>query len=90
MLEKPLTNLLKKDNYNWSDKAHATFEVLKQAMVSAPILALPNFNDLFVVESDASYEGIRVVLSQGEGLLLISAKDCLLDTRFYRCMKRRC
>ena len=33
-------------------------------MVSAPILALPNFNTTFVVESDACNEGIGVMLSQ--------------------------
>ena len=64
IIAKPLTDLLKKGNTTWSDKALHSFEALKQAMTTAPVLALLNFNNLFVIESDASQEGIGAVLSQ--------------------------
>ena len=64
VLAKPLTDLLKKGNYAWSDQVQQAFTALKQAMVTTPVLAMPNFNILFVVESDASKEGIGAILSQ--------------------------
>ena len=41
-----------------------TFHVLKQAMTSTLILVMSNFNDPFVIESDASVTGIGAILNQ--------------------------
>jgi hypothetical protein len=38
--------------------------LLKRSLVSAPVLALPNFNQPFAFETDASETGIGVVLQQ--------------------------
>ena len=65
VIVKPLIDLLKKGSFAWSDRAQLAFDALKQAMVSTPVLALPNFNLPFVVKSNASSEGIGAVLSQG-------------------------
>ena len=63
VIAKPLTDLLKKCTTTWSPEAQTAFEVLKWAMVTVSVLALPNSNLLFIVESNASSESIKVVLS---------------------------
>lgn len=63
-LQPPLTKLLHKNAFCWNKEATTTFEALKQAMVSIPVLALPDFSLPFVVETGASGYGLGAVLSQ--------------------------
>ena len=72
-ISKPLTNLLKKDAYDWNAESYKAFNCLKQAIISAPVLRLPNFGIPFVVETDASEQGMGVVLLQeGHPIAFIS------------------
>ena len=61
-----MTDLLKQGRLNWQQEASEDFEKLKQAMMMAPVLALLDFDQDFVVASDASKFGIGVVLMQKE------------------------
>jgi hypothetical protein len=60
----PLTNLLKKE----------AFSHLKSAITSAPVLTLPQFNQPFTLETDASGTGVGAVLSQGGHLIAFFSK----------------
>ncbi|XP_068639401.1 uncharacterized mitochondrial protein AtMg00860-like [Aristolochia californica] len=77
----PLTNLLMKNSFIWNDQATQSFSDLKLALASAPVLQLPNFEDLFEVECDASGGGIGPFYSSTFTLLHISADSWQYDTQ---------
>jgi hypothetical protein len=60
----PLTALLKKEGFSWTEDAAAAFTALKTAVTSAPVLALLDFKWPFFVECDASMHGFGAVLLQ--------------------------
>jgi hypothetical protein len=65
ILSQPLTALLRKGTlFVWTPDQDKAFQVLKDALSSAPVLALPDFNVPFVVETDACDVGVGDVLSQ--------------------------
>ncbi|KAF8389590.1 hypothetical protein HHK36_024107 [Tetracentron sinense] len=55
---------MRKNAFKWEDSAVEAFQHLKTAVTEAPVLALPNFSQPFVIECDASGVGIGAVLMQ--------------------------
>ncbi|XP_068638460.1 uncharacterized mitochondrial protein AtMg00860-like [Aristolochia californica] len=64
LLAAPLTSLLKKNSLHWNEEATQFFEALKTALASTPVLQLPNSDELFLVECDASGGDIGAILQQ--------------------------
>jgi hypothetical protein len=65
----PLTRLLKREPFQWSSVVTAAFDALKNALTSAPVLQILDFNKPFIVDCDASDSGFGAVLYQGIGPL---------------------
>ncbi|GJZ84265.1 putative reverse transcriptase domain-containing protein [Tanacetum coccineum] len=64
-IAKPMTKLTqKKVKCVWGYKQEETFQLLKQKLCSAPILALPEGSEDFIAYCDASKNGLGAVLMQ--------------------------
>ena len=67
-IAKPLHKLTNKGaKFQWTEECQSSFDKLKAHLVSAPILAFPDFSQTFIVDTDASDMAIGAVLSQNQG-----------------------
>ncbi|GKF61491.1 putative reverse transcriptase domain-containing protein, partial [Tanacetum coccineum] len=75
LIAKPLTKLTQKNKkYEWGEE-EAAFQILKQKLCSAPILALPEGSEDFVVYCDASIKGFGSVLMQREKVIAYASRQ---------------
>lgn len=64
-LAAPLNFLRRKNQkFEWGETQQASFDALKLALASAPVLAVPDFDKQFILQTDASNSGIAAVLLQ--------------------------
>nr|GEW56845.1 putative reverse transcriptase domain-containing protein [Tanacetum cinerariifolium] len=78
-----MTKLSQKSvKFYWGEKAEAAFQLLKQKLCSAPILALPKGSENFVVYCDASHKGLGAVLMQKEKVIAYASRQlkCVVFT----------
>ncbi|GJY93409.1 putative reverse transcriptase domain-containing protein [Tanacetum coccineum] len=81
-IAKPMTKLTqKKVKFVWGDKQEAAFQLLKQKLCSAPILALPEGSEDFIAYCDASKKGLGAVLMQREKGLVVMTIGLDLPTQ---------
>ncbi|GJW28928.1 putative reverse transcriptase domain-containing protein [Tanacetum coccineum] len=69
--------------FDWGKKAEVAFQLLKQKLYSAPILALPEGSENFVVYCDASHKGLGAVLMQKEKVIAYASRQLKVHEKNY-------
>ncbi|GJU54426.1 putative reverse transcriptase domain-containing protein [Tanacetum coccineum] len=83
-IAKPMTKLTqKKVKFDWGNKEEAAFQLLKQKLCSAPILALPDGSEDFIAYCDASIKGLGVVLMQREKVIAYASRQLKIHEKNY-------
>nr|GEY73472.1 putative reverse transcriptase domain-containing protein [Tanacetum cinerariifolium] len=85
-IAKSMTKLTKKGiKFDWGEKEENAFQLIKLKLCNAPILALPEGSEDFVVYYDASHKGLGIVLIQREKELNIRQRRWLELLSEYDC-----
>ncbi|GKB40968.1 putative reverse transcriptase domain-containing protein [Tanacetum coccineum] len=83
-IAKPMTKLTqKKVAFEWGYKQEAAFQTLKHKLCSAPILALPQGVENFIVYCDASHKGLGAVLMQSEKVISYALRQLKIHEKNY-------
>ncbi|GJS87759.1 putative reverse transcriptase domain-containing protein [Tanacetum coccineum] len=79
-----MTKLTQKGvKFDWGDKQEAAFQLLKQKLCSAPILALPEGSEDFIAYCDASKKGLGAVLMQREKVISYASRQLKIHEKNY-------
>jgi hypothetical protein len=91
MISKPLTELLKKNmSFCWSPEVDKAFKLLKQKLVQAPVLAVPDFEQEFILETDACDTGVGAVLMQNNHPVAYLSKPLCLKNQALSVYEKEC
>ncbi|GJU27643.1 putative reverse transcriptase domain-containing protein [Tanacetum coccineum] len=81
---KPMMKLTHKSvNFDWGEKEEAAFQLLKQKLYSAPILALPEGSENFAVYYDALHNWLGAVLIQREKVISYASRKLKVHGKNY-------
>ncbi|XP_077541014.1 uncharacterized protein LOC144153239 [Haemaphysalis longicornis] len=93
----PLTDLTKKlapNTVKWGDREQRSFEELKRILSEAPVLQVVDFDQPFVLRTDASDQGLGAVLLQRKGAVLhpvaYASRKLLPRERAYSAIEKEC
>ncbi|GKC36097.1 putative reverse transcriptase domain-containing protein [Tanacetum coccineum] len=79
-----MTELTQKNQkFDWGEEQEEAFQLLKQKLCAAPILALPEGSDDFVVYCDASIKGLGVVLMQRMKVIAYASRQLKIHKKNY-------
>ncbi|GJV09492.1 putative reverse transcriptase domain-containing protein [Tanacetum coccineum] len=79
-----MTKLTQKSvKFNWGEKEETAFQTLKQKLCSAPILALPEGSENFMVYCDASHKGLGALLMQKEKVIAYASRHLKIHEKNY-------
>ncbi|GJY25469.1 putative reverse transcriptase domain-containing protein [Tanacetum coccineum] len=73
----------KKVMFDWGDKQEPAFQLLKEKLCSAPILALPERAENFIVYCDALHKGLGDVLMQNEKVIAYASRQLKIHENNY-------
>ncbi|GJT39849.1 putative reverse transcriptase domain-containing protein [Tanacetum coccineum] len=83
-IAKSMTKITQKGvKFDWGDKEEAAFQLIKQKLCSAPILALPEGSEDFMVYCDASHKGLGAVLMQREKVIAYASRQLKIHEKNY-------
>ncbi|GJY32232.1 putative reverse transcriptase domain-containing protein [Tanacetum coccineum] len=83
-IAKSMTKLTQKGvKFDWGDKQEAAFQLLKQKLCSAPILALPEGSEDFIVYCDASHKVLGAVLMEREKVISYASRQLKIHEKNY-------
>lgn len=90
----PMTQLTKRNKtFNWTTKCSESFQKLKDLLIKAPMLTFPTTEGHFILDTDASANGVVVVLSQihncQEGVISYAIKTLNQAEKLYYTTKRK-
>nr|GEV27318.1 hypothetical protein [Tanacetum cinerariifolium] len=75
-IARPMTKLTQKSvKFDWGEKAEVAFQLLKQKLCSAPILAIPEGSENFVLYCDALHKGLGTILMQKEKVIAYASRQ---------------
>ncbi|GJX34946.1 putative reverse transcriptase domain-containing protein [Tanacetum coccineum] len=79
-----MTKLTQKNvKFYWGEKEETAFQLIKQKLCSAPILALPKGSKNFIMYCDASHKGLGAVLMQNEKVIAYASRQLKIHEKNY-------
>ena len=93
-ISKPLNDLTQKNvSFEWSITCEAAFRALKAKLITAPILAYPQFHhnaSQFVLQTDASASGLGAILEQSGHVIAYASRTLNKAEQQYSVIQKEC